>query len=61
MGKHAIKETPAERIKRLERELKKDKNLILTKMVDIVEQDYGVSIRKKYAPKPSGPSKRADK
>ncbi len=59
MGKHANKETPAERIKRLERELKneKDKNLILNKMIDIVEQDYGASIRKKHAPKPSGHSK----
>lgn len=63
MGKHANKETPSERIKHLERELKneKDKNLILTKMIDIVEQDYGVSVRKKYVPKPSGPSKGADK
>jgi transposase-like protein len=63
MGKHANKETPGERIKRLERELKneKDKNLTLTKMIDIVEQDYGVSIRKKYVPKPSGNSKRATK
>jgi len=63
MGKHAKKETPAERIKRLERELKneKDKNLILTTMIDIVEQDYGVPVRKKYAPKPSGHSKAASK
>lgn len=63
MGKHAKKETPAERIKRLERELKseKDKNLILTKMIDIAEQEYGASIRKKYVPKPSGPSKGAGK
>lgn len=59
MGKRASKETPAERIKRLERELKneKDKNLILTKMIDIAEQEYGASIRKKYVPKPSGHSK----
>lgn len=59
MGKQSKKETPAERIKRLERELKneKDKNLILTKMIDIVEQEYGASIRKKYSPKPSGFSK----
>lgn len=59
MGKQSKKETPAERIKRLERELKneKDKNLILSKMIDIVEQEYGASIRKKYSPKPSGPSK----
>lgn len=63
MGKHANKETPAERIKRLERELKneKDKNLILSKMIDIVEQDYGVSVRKKYVPKPSGPCRAAGK
>lgn len=59
MGKHASKETPAERIKRLERELKneKDKNLILTRMIDIAEQEYGASIRKKHSPKPSGSSK----
>ena len=63
MGKHANQETPTERIKRLERELKneKDKNLILSKMIDIVEQDYGVPVRKKYVPKPSGLSKRAGK
>jgi len=63
MGKHTKKESPSERIKRLERELKneKDKNLILSKMIDIAEQEYGASIRKKYVPKPSGPSKGADK
>lgn len=63
MGKHSKNQTPAERIKRLERELKneKDKNLILSKMIDIAEQDYGASIRKKPYPKPSGPSKEAGK
>lgn len=63
MGKHANKETPAERIKRLEKALKneRDKNLILSKVIDIVEQEYGVPVRKKYYPKQSGESNNSDK
>ena len=44
------KETPAQKIKRLERELedKKLKNRILNTMIDISDSQYGTSIRKKY-------------
>ncbi|WP_436835196.1 IS3 family transposase [Arenibacter algicola] len=46
------KETPAQKIKRLERELSdaKLKNKILNTMIDISDQQYGTSIRKKYLP-----------
>ena len=52
------KETPAQRIKRLEKELsdEKLKNEILNKMIDLSDQQYGTSIRKKYSPKQSGAS-----
>jgi len=53
-----LKETPALRIKRLEKELsdEKLKNEILNKMIDLSDQQYGTSIRKKYSPKQSGTS-----
>ena len=46
---HKSKETPAQKIKRLERELsdEKLKNEILNKMIDISDKQYGTSIRKK--------------
>lgn len=49
------KETPAQKIKRLEKELEDErlKNLILNEMIDISDQQYGTSIRKKYLPKQS--------
>ena len=49
------KETPAQKIKRLERELSDEKlrNKILNTMIDISDQQYGTSIRKKFSPKPS--------
>lgn len=49
------KETPAQRIKRLERELSDErlKNEILNKMIDISDQQYGTAIRKKLSPKQS--------
>lgn len=52
------KETPAQKIKRLEKELSDEKlrNEILNKMIDISDQQYGTSIRKKYSPKQSGAS-----
>lgn len=44
------KETPAQKIKRLERELsdEKLKNDILNTMIDISDSQYGTSIRKKF-------------
>lgn len=53
------KETPAQKIKRLERELSDErlKNEVLNKMIDISDKQHGTSIRKKYLPKQSGSSK----
>lgn len=47
-----MKETPAQKVKRLERELsdEKLKNKVLNTMIDISDQEYGTSIRKKYLP-----------
>jgi len=55
-------ETPAQKIKRLERELEDErlKNMILNKMIDLSDQQYGTSIRKKFSPKPSGASTKKD-
>ena len=49
------KETPAQKIKRLERQLADEqlKNKILNKMIDLSDQRYGTSIRKKFSPKQS--------
>ena len=55
MSSPKSKETPAQKIKRLEKELadEKLKNLILNKMIDISDKQYGTSIRKKSLPKQS--------
>ena len=52
------KETPAQKIKRLERELSDEqlKNKILNTMIDISDKRYGTEIRKKFLPKQSNPS-----
>lgn len=46
------KETPAQQIKRLEKELadEKARNLILNRMIDISDREYGTAIRKKFTP-----------
>jgi len=46
------KETPAQKIKRLEKELadEKARNLILNRMIDISDREYGTAIRKKFTP-----------
>ena len=56
------KETPAQKIKRLERELadEKLKNQVLNGMVDIMDRDYGAGLRKKYLSDISGKRKRKD-
>ena len=53
-----MKETPAQKIKRLERELsdEKLKNKILNTMIDISDQQHGTSIRKKHLPNQSNES-----
>jgi transposase-like protein len=49
------KETPAQKIKRLERQLADEqlKNKILNKMIDLSDQQYGRSIRKKFSTRQS--------
>lgn len=44
------KETPAQKIKRLERELEdlRLKNLIKDEMINIMDEEYGAGLRKKY-------------
>lgn len=53
-----VKETPSQKIKRLEKELEDEKlkNKVLNKMIDISDREYGTSIRKKSLPKQSGAS-----
>lgn len=55
------KEVPTQKIKRLEKALADErlKNEILSKMIDVSDQQYGISIRKKYLPKQSEASKKA--
>lgn len=57
------KETPSQRIKRLEKELsdEKLKNEILNGMIDLSDQQFGTAIRKKFSPKQSGKSGNKDK
>lgn len=56
MTKVKIKETPAQKIKRLEKQLADErlKNEILNKMIDISDKQYGTALRKKYLAKQSG-------
>lgn len=52
------KETPAQTIKRLEKQLADEqlKNQMLNKMIDLSDRQYGTSIRKKFSPKQSNTS-----
>ena len=54
------KETPAEKIKRIERELAEEKlkNQALNGMVDIMDNEYGAGRRKKYLSGSSGKPKK---
>ena len=63
MSNPRSKETPAQKIKRLERELSDErlKNEILNKMIDISDKQHGTSIRKKCLPKQSGCSNKKSK
>ena len=63
MSSPGSKETPAQKIKRLERELEDErlKNTILNTMIDISDQQYGTSIRKKSLPKQSNESDKKSK
>ena len=46
----SAKETPEQKIKRLEKELEDERtrNLIMSEMIDVVDRQYGASLRKKY-------------
>lgn len=48
-------ETPAQKIKRLEKELEEQrlKNEMLNYMIDLSDKQYGTAIRKKFSPKQS--------
>jgi transposase len=48
-------ETPAQKIKRLEKELENErlKNEMLNYMIDLSDKQYGTAIRKKFLPKQS--------
>ena len=56
-------ETPAQKIKRLERELEDErlKNLLLNEVVDIMDERYGAGLRKKYLAKEQGAFKKPEK
>lgn len=58
MNRPKSKETPAQKIKRLERELEDEKlrTKILNTMIDISDSQYGTSIRKKYLSQQSNAS-----
>lgn len=47
------KETPAQKIKRLERELEDEqlRNMLLNEVVDILDAEHGAGLRKKYIAK----------
>ena len=56
-------ETPAQKIKRLERELADEKmrTVILEKMIEISDRDFGTQIRKKYLSEQQGNSNKSVK
>ena len=49
------KETPSQKIMRLEKKLEDEriKNMVLNEMINISDKQYGTSIRKKFLPKHS--------
>lgn len=55
LEKSKSKETPVQKIKRLEKELEEQrlKNEMLNYMIDLSDKQYGIEIRKKYSPKQS--------
>lgn len=55
MSSPKSKETPAQKIKRLEKELEEQrlKNEMLNYMIDLSDKQYGTAIRKKFSPKQS--------
>ena len=57
------KETPSQKIKRLEKELEdeKIKNMVLNEMINISDKQYGTSIRKKFSSQQLENFKKKDK
>lgn len=57
------KETPSQKIKRLERELEDErlKNLLLNTMIDVSDKQFGTSIRKKLSSQQSKSSNKINK
>ncbi len=53
-------ETPAQKIKRLERQLEDEqmKNFVLNQMVDVMDKEHGAGLRKKYLSELSGAPKK---
>lgn len=60
MSMPKVNETPAQKIKRLEKELSDEqlKNEILNRMIDLSDRQYGTAIRKKFLSERSGRSRR---
>lgn len=54
------KESPSQKIKRLEKELEDErlKNMVLNEMINISDKQYGTSIRKKFLTKQSESSRK---
>jgi transposase-like protein len=63
MSNPRSKETPAQKIKRLEKELSDErlKNEILNMAINISDKEQGTAIRKKVLPKQSGASEKKSK
>tara|TARA_R110001583_G_scaffold73456_2_gene204382 strand:+ start:1640 stop:2032 length:393 start_codon:yes stop_codon:yes gene_type:complete len=57
------KETPAQKIKRLEKELEDEKlrNLLLNTMIDVSDKQFGTSIRKKFSSQQSKSSNKTNR
>lgn len=55
MTNQKVDETPAQKIKRLEKELSDErlKNEVLNRMIRIADEQYGAGLRKKYSAKQS--------
>jgi len=57
------KETPAQKIKRLEKELEDEKirTSVLNSMVDVFDKQYGAGLRKKFLPAQSSKNNKGEK
>lgn len=62
MTNQRVKETPAQKIKRLEKALSDErlKNEVLNRMIEIADEQYGAGLRKKYFAKQSKKSVKKD-